>query len=634
MNSTFMGLEISRRGLMSHQQALHVTGHNISNAENEEYSRQRVSITSMDPIYVPSLSRAETAGQLGQGAVVAQIERVRNSFIDDRIVSEKNAMGYWNSKNDFIYQIEQVYNEPSDQSIRSKMDSFWESWQELSKYPETRATREVVKEKATAFSNEIQHVYRQLDELQQDANRQVAAKVEEINNYAASIRDLNERIMKSESVGDNPNDLRDKRDALIEKLSTIVNISVGRSDKDETIVYIGSENLVQGEVLHKLEAYFNPENKGFFGVRWAKSEAPVKITHGELAGLIEVRDKILRDNINSVNSLAVNIMDLTNEIHRDGFGKNGETNINFFKEIMVSDNVEGNHDLNNDGVYDVSAIFKVAGANKVDASAAIGITGTLTFVANDDIEGEIQISYAATDSIYDVMKKINDGHFGVNAYIDHNSHLALKATTAKDSDKKNFMIRHIEDSGQLFVGLAGILKQSGEAGSFDYRRINDIAKLLPDRERVTITPQYNPAAYMAISSDIVKDIDKIAAAQGKDIGGTGDFNKGNNIGDGSNSLRIANLRHKSAMVDSNSTFNDFYISLVAKVGSQGAESEDRVKNQETLLSNLDNLRKSVSGVNLDEEMSNMVQFQHAYNANARMISTFDKMLETIIRLGA
>ena len=145
MNSTFMGLEISRRGLMSHQQALHVTGHNISNAENEEYTRQRVSITSMDPIYVPSLSRAETAGQLGQGSVVAQIERVRNSFIDDRIVSEKNAMGYWNSKNDFIYQIEQVYNEPSDQSIRSKMDAFWESWQELSKYPETRATREVVK---------------------------------------------------------------------------------------------------------------------------------------------------------------------------------------------------------------------------------------------------------------------------------------------------------------------------------------------------------------------------------------------------------------------------------------------------------------------------------------------------------
>ena len=514
------------------------------------------------------------------------------------------------------------------------MDAFWESWQELSKYPETRATREVVKEKAAAFSNEIQNVYRQLDELQRDANRQIAAKVDEINKYAESIRDLNERIMKSEAVGDNPNDLRDRRDALIEKLSTIVNISVGRSDKDETIVYIGSENLVQGEVLHKLEAYIDPKNKGFYSLRWDTNEAPVKITGGELAGLIEVRDKLLRDNINSVNALAANVVDLTNEIHRDGFGKNGETNIDFFREIMISDNTEGNHDLNNDGVYDVTAVFKVAGSNKVDASAAIGITGTLTFVANDETEGEIRISYAPTDSIYDVMKKINDGQFGVSAYIDHNSHLALKATVAKDSDRKNFMIRHIEDSGQLLVGLSGILKQTGAAGSFDYRRVNDIAKLLPDRERISVTPQFNPAEYIAVSRDIVLDIDKIAASQGKDIGGTGDFNKGNNIGDGTNALRIAGLRHKNAMVDSNSTFNDFYIAVISKIGAQGAESQDRITNQETLITNLTNLRKSVSGVSLDEEMSNMVQFQHAYNANARMVSTFDKMLETIIRLGA
>ena len=104
MHSTFMGLEIGKRGLMSHQKALQVTGHNISNAENKEYSRQRVVITAADPLYDPSLSRAKTAGQIGQGSTVSQIERVRDSFIDDRIVSEKNVMGYWNSKNDFIYQ--------------------------------------------------------------------------------------------------------------------------------------------------------------------------------------------------------------------------------------------------------------------------------------------------------------------------------------------------------------------------------------------------------------------------------------------------------------------------------------------------------------------------------------------------
>ena len=93
MNSTFMRLEIGKRGLMTHQQALHVTGHNISNADNKEYSRQRVVITAADPIYLPAMNRANGANDIGQGSTVMAVERVRDTFIDDRIVTEKNTMG-------------------------------------------------------------------------------------------------------------------------------------------------------------------------------------------------------------------------------------------------------------------------------------------------------------------------------------------------------------------------------------------------------------------------------------------------------------------------------------------------------------------------------------------------------------
>lgn len=633
MNSTFMGLEIGKKGLSAHQQALHTTGHNISNAENKEYSRQRVVITAADPLYVPALNRSNSPGNIGQGSVVQIVERIRDNFIDDRIVVEKDVQGYWKTKNDFIYQTEMVYNEPSDQSLRTKLDELWKGWEELSKYPEERSTREVVREKAVNLSNEVKHLYRQLFDLQTAANREVSARVDQINLYARDIRDLNERILKAEALGDNPNDLKDKRDALIEKLSGIVNVSVGRSDRDETIVYIGGENLVQGEVLRPLEAVMDSENKGFFKVVWKDTGTNVDIKGGEIAGLLEARDKLIRENINDINAFAVNLADLTNEVHRDGFGRNGETNVDFFKNIMISDNVEGNHDLNNDGIADVSAIFKVAGSNRLDASAAIGMAGTLTFVINREIDADVQIDYAASDTVNTVIKKINDARIGVVAYMDHNGHLGVKATIAEDNDKKNFMIRHLEDSGQFLVGFAGILKQSGTAGSFDYRRVNDIAKLLPDREHITITPKYNPAAYMAVSDKIMLNIDRIAAAQGKDLGGTGDFNKTNGIGDGTNALRLAGLRHKNAMVDRNTTFNDFYISLVSRIGAQGEESQDRVKNQETLLKNLANLRESVSGVSLDEEMANMVAFQHGYNASARVIDVMDKMLDTILKLG-
>ncbi|MCU0847140.1 MAG: flagellar hook-associated protein FlgK [Spirochaetes bacterium] len=634
MNSTFMGLEIGKRGLMTHQQALHVTGHNISNAENKEYSRQRVTITAMDPLYVPALNRANSPGNIGQGSVVASVERIRDSFIDDRIVTEKNTMGFWKTRNDFLYQIEMVYNEPTDQAIRTRLDEMWKAWEELSKYPEERSTREVVKEKAVNLTNEVKHVYSQLYELRQNANLQIAHRVDMVNMYARDIRDLNERILKAEALGDNPNDLKDKRDALIEKLSDIVDISVGRSDKDELIVYIGGENLVQGEIIRPLKVVMDPDNNGFFKVVWKDTDRDITIRGGELAGLIDIRDNVLRQNINSVNAFAVNLVDMTNEVHRDGFGRRNETNVDFFRHMAISDNPDGNFDLNNDGVNDITAIFKVAGNNKIDASAAIGITGTLTFVRNDETEAPAQIDYNASDTVLSVIKKMNDARMGVVAYVDHNSQLALKATIAGDTDKKNFMIRHLEDSGQFLVGFAGILKQSGAQGAFDYRRVNDIAKFLPQREHITVTPKFNPASHMAVSEAIMSDVDRISAAQGRDIGGTGDFNKSNGIGDGTNALRIARIRYKDAMVDNNTTFNDFYTSLISRLGAQGQEAKDRVNNQETLLKNLTNLRESVSGINLDEEMSNMIAFQHGYNAAARVINTMDRMLETILKLGA
>ena len=536
MNSTFMGIEIGKRGLASHQQALNVTGHNISNAANKEYSRQRVVITAAEPLYLPALNRANTAGNIGQGSEVAAIERIRDSFIDDRITVEKDVMGYWRAKNDFIYQIEIVYNEPSPESLRSRLDELWKSWEELSKYPEERSTREVVKQKAVHLSNEVRHIYRQLYDLRVDADRQVVDRVKKINMYARDIRDLNERILKSEAVGDNPNDLKDRRDALIDKLSEIVNISIGRSDKDELIVYIGGENLVQGEIIRPLAAVMNEDNNGFHDVLWKDSLKDITLKGGELAGFLEVRDEILRDNINDINSFAINLTDLTNEVHRDGFGKNGETNIDFFRHTIISDNIEGNHDLNNDGVLDVTAIYKVSGNNKIDASAAIGIKGVLTFVTNTEMEADVQIDYSENDTVNTVIEKINDSKLGVAAYIDHNGQLSLKGTIAKDTDKKNFILRHLEDSGQFLVGLTGILKQSGAAGSFDYRRVNDIIKFLPDREHITITPQYNPASHMAVSDSIFNDIDKISAGQGKDIGGTGDFNTSKGVGDGTNAL--------------------------------------------------------------------------------------------------
>jgi flagellar hook-associated protein 1 FlgK len=125
-------------------------------------------------------------------------------------------------------------------------------------------------------------------------------------------------------------------------------------------------------------------------------------------------------------------------------------------------------------------------------------------------------------------------------------------------------------------------------------------------------------------------VNYIAAAGGVDTTGDGIKNISNGSGDSSNALRISSLKENHVMVGMSMTFSQYFENLVADVGSRAREAESGFKVQENMMNNLENLRKSVSSVNLDEEFANLIKFQHGYNATARFVSEMDKMLETLI----
>ena len=127
MGSTFSGIELGKRSIMANTDAITTAGHNISNANTEGYSRQRVQIKEFDPLYKPDLTRAERPGQIGQGVDVMSIERIRDTLLDKRIVAQANQESYWDTRSKYYMMLEQIYNEPYDVSIRSNMDKFWES---------------------------------------------------------------------------------------------------------------------------------------------------------------------------------------------------------------------------------------------------------------------------------------------------------------------------------------------------------------------------------------------------------------------------------------------------------------------------------------------------------------------------
>jgi flagellar hook-associated protein 1 len=631
MGSTFSGLEISKRGLSAHQQALNTTGHNVANADNKHYSRQRVTISAADPIFDATFNRANVAGQIGQGSVVSQIERIRDHFIDERIIETNTEKNYWSVRQEYLAQTEIIFGEPGGNTIRTQMDQVWSAFQELGNYPDESAHRAVVKEKANGLVSRLDDTYKKLAFLKDQANRDLETRTNQLVSLSESIRILNEKILKSETVGDTPNDLYDRRDKAIEELSGLVDITIGRSDKDEFMVYIGQQILVQGGKKSEIALVGDADRDGKLDLFWKNSGDRVLMKGGRLQGLLEIRDFVIPEKIAQVDSLTVNIVDSVNSIHRDGFGMNGKTNVNFFDIKTLSNNSMGEFDSNGDGINDMTAIFRVSGKTSLEKDRPIGISGTLTFHKNDGNHTPVYVSYSKDDTVGQVIARINNSRVGVNASLNHDSQLTIKATLSEENPKMNFVLQHLEDSGQFLVGLSGILSGSGVAGSFDYRKTGEINKFQTSSEDIAFTPYYNPSARVKISDEIQGNEMSIAASRGKALGGAQDYNSPNGHKDGANALLIASaLRDKPTMVEYDSNFNSFYAFSISKLGTESREAKQESETRNVLMTEYENLRQSVSGVGLDEEMASMVQFQQAYNASAKMINLQAEMLDVII----
>lgn len=635
MISSFFGIEMGKRGLQNFKTALDVTGHNINNVATKGYSRQRVVMTSFNsPLDVPTLNRAERAGQIGQGAEITTIERIRDQFIDSKIVAEMGTSGYWNTRFNYLNQLESVYNEPGDNNLRSNLDAFWNGWQEIANNPTERASRFVVLERAERINSSINTMYEQMRLTRNNINDVIETKVKRVNEIAYSVRDLNKQILELKAIGDNPNDLLDKRDLLIDELSNIADISVKSTDPDETIVYIGSRHLIQGGVVSDIKLTRNPENEGYFDASWNIDGLATNFGNGELKALFELRDKDIVQAINDLDSFALNLAESVNEIHRDGFGINQETGINFFDITPLSTSAIGNYDINRDGEDDSTLLFKMTGVNSLNANDMVASSGTLTF-GNVLRDGEnITVNYSSQMKVQDVIDKINSSEANVSAYLDHRNRLVFKARVFDDYTRPSYFIKHVEDSGDLLVGISGMLKESGNNGAFTYNTTNEANKLVGDARHFSTTPYRHPAEAMRVNAMIKNDINYIASSKGLDTAGTGSNDKWNGIGDGSNALEIANVRFKEMMVDSKSTFNDFYTGSVSRVAARTETANVEKGKQGVVVGYLEKLRQSISGVNLDEELTQMITYQHGYNASAKIVSVMDQLLDTVInRMG-
>jgi flagellar hook-associated protein 1 FlgK len=252
---TLQGLQTALSGLMAEQQAMDVTGNNVANANTEGYSRQRAILAPNMPITIPALSPLTGQGaQLGTGVGVETIERVRNAYLDSQYRTQNTALSGASTQFEELQQAQAALNEPSSSGIASQMSAFWSSWSSLANAPTSEAAKEAVVATGKQLASSLNQLSDQLNTIATQAGQQYASLAGEsgqVRDYANQIAQLNGQIKLAEQSGQRPNDMLDRRDLLLDKLSSLANVTVSKqADGTDTVTFgNAAKPLVEGTTV-------------------------------------------------------------------------------------------------------------------------------------------------------------------------------------------------------------------------------------------------------------------------------------------------------------------------------------------------------------------------------------------------
>lgn len=341
MLGLFGSLNMGRRSLQTQQQGIEVTGHNLANANNPAYARQRARIETAPTI-------ANSTGVIGTGTQVAGVEQLRNSLVDRQIARETSVGGYWQTRHEALTSMQSGLGQEIDrhaagpegaaaaqgsgrqQGIAEGLQKFFGALQNLSTDPTSMAERQILLQEASSLATKFNNTAGRLDQLNSAINSSVTEDVSQANLLLTGVAKLNDQITTAEITSKGiANDLRDLRQSKLEELSKIMRFDSTEDATGSVNISVGGVLLVtKNSVTESLEAY-DPGN-GQLMVRANPSTTPLNLVGGRLQGSIETRDGSLATLQADIDSLAERLVNQVNGVHAAGFSLTGTTGENFF----------------------------------------------------------------------------------------------------------------------------------------------------------------------------------------------------------------------------------------------------------------------------------------------------------------
>lgn len=566
-NSIYNSLQKASSGLSASQAGLNVAGQNIANVNTEGYSRQRVELKS-------EALKDYSAGYTGLGVVTSSTKRVYDNIIAKNLRNESSDLQYYTTVEGSLKGAGIYFNELEEGGgLGQALEDYFNAWSDLANTApddsaESQSKKEVVISKAKTLSTQLNETSDGVTTARADSNNRVKTYVDEVNNMADEINKLNKDITAFESNGKIANDLRDRRDLLLNKLSEIVNINTYENEHGVISVFIGNNAIVDGVSLNKLYLKEDQQNNNYYDIYWGNQQngPSVNITNNIQAGKVkaelDTRDGYLKDYSDKLNKFTENLIFETNKLHSKGYGESFFTNLTSNIGLTSKDlNLSAITDKINEGQI-VFSIFNNNGE----------------FIRNKAIKVD-----PTKNSLSDIVEQINkDEELPLRAGIVEGNRLQIYT-----KEGNSFAIA--DDTSDFLATIQVNSFFDGE-GSQDIKVNNLVEK---------------NTQYLATHSILTK-------------------------GDNSLARSIANLKYSNINSLDSGTFEGYYTALSTKIGVDLSKITSLKSTKEYSFNQLKQKLDEVAGVSLDEEFINMIKFQKAYEANARMVTTLDQMMDTII----
>lgn len=646
MRATFAGLNTMVRGIMANQLSLDTTGHNITNAGTEGYSRQ---VTTLATTYSETRPGLYGNVQVGTGVDVLSVNRARNVYADIQFRNENPTQKYFETKAVNYDKLETIFDDSQNLGIEAAINKFYQTWVDLSTTASNASSRTHVIEQGRNLSDLIQRATAELQEQIRSEYEDITSEIGEIDDILENILAFNKQIITQEATGATANDLRDNRDYLVDKLSNYMNISVTENELGAYQVNSGGVTLVNGTSRAHL-VMGEGVSSSVYGIDYGVTEYSIKVKESNIVfmpqnGILKARiDSIAEDKsyIDKLANIANFLLTTFNDQHRQGWDMHGNykfvdadgndvtvdsedalTAVNYLKSdgSAVSTDEEQSVMAGEDGKYYLSGeeVKKLNGDTvylNSDGEMITKVPDTINFYGNGDIKYEYRYDaefnrnylWKYDDTLRDSEKLLSGvqiiAELEVNTKFDEvRGERYLAAATSYDVIEKQNEDMQIERDY--------LAKEWGERTG-DGTNAVYLSELFNIAQETVISD--GKANKLVYEKNILRNL------------------KGDPIGLNSKGLERpleeGEIVYATAM--SKLGINSYYQQSMSHLGVDAYSVDVNFEAMQNIMTQINNWRDSVAGVDWNEELTNMIRFQKGFGSCSRCLNAMDECLDRLV----